>query len=121
MRFEVDYGKIGHRIRQARQKRGLTQTELGELVECSNNHMSHIESGQTKVSLSLLLSISYALDTSIEYFLLDTPYTKPEALINGELKEKLFRCDRTTLLTVNKILDALLEQQTLYQKESDFN
>lgn len=121
MQFEVDYKKVGHRIRKLRQRHGLTQMQLGELVDCSNNHMSHIESGQTKVSLTLLLKISYALDAPLEYFLLDTPYARPEAIINTDLKDKLSRCDRTTLLTVNKILDALLEQQELYKKMFDHN
>ena len=104
MQPEIDFDKVGHRVRMARQRRGLTQAELSELVDCSNNHMSHIESGQTKVSLSLL------------FFLLDTPYARRDALIDNEISQKLARCDRQTLLSVNKILDVLLEQQSYYKK-----
>lgn len=121
MQFEVDYKKVGRRIRELRQKHNLTQMQLGELVDCSNNHISHIESGQTKISLTLLLKISYALDAPLEYFLLDTPYARPDVIISTDLTDKLSRCDRTTLLTVNKILDALLEQQELYKKMLDHN
>ena len=46
----VDFTKIGQRIKAARLEKGLNQSELGELVGCSNNHMSHVEVGQTKVS-----------------------------------------------------------------------
>ena len=102
MQPEIDFDKVGHRVRMARQRRGLTQAELSELVDCSNNHMSHIESGQTKVSLSLLLKLSYALDTSLDFFLLDTPYARRDALIDNEISQKLARCDRQTLLSVNK-------------------
>lgn len=116
MQPEIDFDKVGHRVRMARQRRGLTQAELSELVDCSNNHMSHIESGQTKVSLSLLLKLSYALDTSLDFFLLDTPYARRDALIDNEISQKLARCDRQTLLSVNKILDVLLEQQSYYKK-----
>lgn len=117
MQPEIDYDKVGQRVRQARIRRGLTQAELGELVDCSNNHMSHIESGQTKVSLTLLLKLSYALDTSLDFFLLDTPYARREALMDSEINKKLARCDRQTLLAVNRILDVLLEQQEYYKKE----
>lgn len=117
MQPEIDYDKVGQRVRQARTLRGLTQAELGELVDCSNNHMSHIESGQTKVSLTLLLKISYALDTSLDFFLLDTPYARREALMDTEINRKLAKCDRQTLLSVNRILDVLLEQQEYYKKE----
>ena len=89
MQPEIDFDKVGHRVRMARQRRGLTQAELSELVDCSNNHMSHIESGQTKVSLSLLLKLSYALDTSLDFFLLDTPYARRDALIDNEISQKL--------------------------------
>lgn len=37
-------------------------------------------------------------------------------LIDNEISQKLARCDRQTLLSVNKILDVLLEQQSYYKK-----
>ena len=46
---EIDYKKIGMRIRAARLEKGYSQADLGALVGCSNNHMSHVEVGQTKV------------------------------------------------------------------------
>ena len=52
---EIDYVKIGQRIRAARLEKGYSQADLGALVGCSNNHMSHVEVGQTKVSLAMLL------------------------------------------------------------------
>lgn len=47
MQPEINFDKVGYSVRLARQRRGLTQAELSELVDCSNNHMSHIESGST--------------------------------------------------------------------------
>ena len=44
---EIDYVKIGQRIRAARLEKGYSQADLGALVGCSNNHMSHVEVGQT--------------------------------------------------------------------------
>lgn len=117
MQPDIDFDKVGQRVRMARQMRGMTQAELGELVDCSNNHMSHIESGQTKVSLSLLLKLSYALDTSLDYFLLDTPYARREAMIDNEINQKLAKCDRQTLLAVNKMLDLLINLQEQYKKD----
>lgn len=113
MQPEIDYIKIGKRIKSARLEKGLKQTELGSMVGCSNNHMSHIEVGQTKVSLPLLLKLSLALDKNFDYFLLDTPYARKESIIDSEIAEKLKQCNPTTLITINKILDALLEQQDI--------
>ena len=111
MQPEINYTKIGQRIKSARLEKGYSQAELGERVGCSNNHMSHIEVGQTKVSLTMLLKISSALEKDLDYFLLDTPYAKRDSIINSEIAAKLKNCAPATLIVVNKILDSLLELQ----------
>ena len=113
MQPDIDYAKIGQRIKSARQEKGFSQADLGALVGCSNNHMSHVEVGQTKVSLSMLLKLSIVLDKNFDYFLLDTPYAKCESIIDAEIARKLQACNATTLITLNKIIDALLEQQKI--------
>ena len=113
MQPEVDFTKIGQRIKTARVEKRLSQAELGALVGCSNNHMSHVEVGQTKVSLSMLLKLSLVLEKDFDYFLLDTPYVKNERIISTEITDKLRKCNTTTLISINKIIDVLLEQQKL--------
>ena len=111
MQPEIDYGKIGQRIKAARLEKGYSQADLGALIGCSNNHMSHVEVGQTKVSLPMLLKLSFVLEKNFDYFLLDTPYAKCDSIINLEIADKLKQCDVTTLITVSKIIDVLLEHQ----------
>lgn len=108
---EIDFVRIGKRIRSARQEKGLNQAELGRMVGCSNNHMSHIEIGQTKVSLSMLLKISCVLDKDLNYFLLDTPFTQRDCIIDTEIANKLERCSPATLVAVSRVIDILLDQQ----------
>ena len=111
MQPTVDFTKIGQRIKAARLEKCLNQSELGELVGCSNNHMSHVEVGQTKVSLSMLMKLSLVLEKDFDYFLMDTPYVRQERLIDTEILKKLKKCTPATLLSVSKIIDVLLEQQ----------
>ena len=120
MQPEIDYVKIGQRIKTARLERGYSQADLGALVGCSNNHMSHVEIGQTKVSLPMLLKLAYVLEKNFDYFLLDTPYAKCESIINSELAGKLSQCDSATLITISKIIDALLEQQKILHSNQKF-
>ena len=87
------------------------QGKCYRLVDCSNNYLSHIETAQCKVSLSMLLKLSYALGESIEYFLLDTPYACAETIINREISKKLAKCSPFTLNAASKMIDILLEQQ----------
>lgn len=65
---EIDYVKIGQRIRAARLEKGYSQADLGALVGCSNNHMSHVEVGQTKVSLAMLLKLAFVLEKNFTIF-----------------------------------------------------
>ncbi len=110
MQPEIDYLKIGQRIRSARLEKKLSQAELGAMVGCSNNHMSHVEVGQTKVSLPMLLRLAYVLEKDFDYFFMDTPYAKKDNLINNEIAIKLAQCDTATLIAVSKMIDVLLEQ-----------
>lgn len=113
MQPEIDYVKIGRRIKAARLEKGYSQADLGALVGFSNNHMSHVEVGQTKVSLAMLLKLSTVLEKDFDFFLLDTPYAKCDSIINKEIAEKLQRCSATALITISKIIDVLIEQQKL--------
>ena len=113
MQPEINYTMVGQRIRTARLQKKLSQADLGSLVGCSNNHISHIETAQTKVSLSMLTKLALALDQDLDYFLLDTQYAKRDE----EIAEKLSRCNTSTLLTVNQMLDLLLKQQEMNDLE----
>ncbi len=117
MQPDIDYEKIGRRIKAARLEKGLNQSDLGELIGCSNNHISHVEVGQTKVSLGMLMKLSVILDKDFDYFLFDTPYTRRESIINTEIADKLKECTPATLISVSKIIDVLLEQQRIIGSE----
>ncbi|MBE6985466.1 MAG: helix-turn-helix transcriptional regulator [Ruminococcaceae bacterium] len=67
----MDYFAIGQRIRKARKARGLSQEALAERVEISVTHMSHIETGNTKLSLAVLVDLAIALDVSTDELLFD--------------------------------------------------
>ena len=69
--FEPDYKAIGNRIKQARKRQKITQKKLAEMTDLSTSHMSHIESGKTKVSLPSLIQIANALHTTVDSLLHD--------------------------------------------------
>lgn len=58
----MDYYKIGQKIRKIRKAHGLSQEELAERINISTTHMSHIETGNTKLSLPVLVDIAAALE-----------------------------------------------------------
>jgi len=58
----MDYYKIGQKIRKIRKAHGLSQEELAEKVNISTTHMSHIETGNTKLSLPVFVDIAAVLE-----------------------------------------------------------
>lgn len=75
--MEVDYISIGKRVKQFRSKRGLSQEVVSELSGLTPAHFSHVETGNTKVSLPSLVKIANALDVTMDDLLTDNiPHTK---------------------------------------------
>lgn len=77
----MDYYEIGQRIRRIRKAHKLSQEELAEKVGISTTHMSHIETGNTKLSLPVLVSIASTLSVRTDDLLYDaSPLTASAAL-----------------------------------------
>lgn len=77
----MDYYKIGQQIRKMRKAHGLSQEELAERVNISTTHMSHIETGNTKLSLPVLVDIATALEVRTDDLLVGRfPETKNTAM-----------------------------------------
>ena len=58
-------GRIGMLIRDARKHRGLTQSQLADLLSTSQSAINRIEKGQQNLSLEMLARIGAALDSEI--------------------------------------------------------
>ena len=58
----MDYYVIGQNIRKVRKAKNLSQEELAEKIGISTTHMSHIETGNTKLSLPVLVDIAAVLE-----------------------------------------------------------
>ncbi len=104
---EVDYAKLGLRIKEARIANGITQSALAEMVGCNISHISNIENNYTKLSLNVLLAIANALNTSIDYLLsnqyisssaLDNEIMRIIASIDDAKKEKLLKAIKIIFL-----------------------
>lgn len=68
---ELDYVAIGERIRIIRKAKGFTQEKLCEKLDISKTHISRIETGRTKLSLSLLVNIANYFGVTADNLLCD--------------------------------------------------
>ena len=86
----MDYEKIGMRVRLFRRRNGLSQEQLAELVDISVPHMSHIETGNTKLSLPVFVALAEALGVRTDELLHD-PIPDHDTVLR-ELTGILDRC-----------------------------
>lgn len=106
MQQEIDYAKLGLKIKEIRQSRGMTQDCLAELVGCNTSHISNIENSHTKVSLNVLLAIANVLDSSIDY-LLSGQYTNTPLALDNEILRMLQKCDTQKKEKILKIIEII--------------
>lgn len=100
----VDYYQIGQRIRKYRKAKSLSQEQLAEQVGISVPHMSHIETGNTKLSLPVLVEIAKALEVQTDDLLHDEP--QASGRINAELQAFFDSCTTQEKQIYTEILKA---------------
>lgn len=101
----MDYYAIGQQIRKSRKARGLSQEQLAEMVNISTTHMSHIETGNTKLSLPVLVDIANALDVRTDDLLDRSQYTTGNAV--EEIAAMLESCSAQEAKVVVDIVKAV--------------
>ncbi len=101
----MDYYEIGQRIRSCRRAMGLSQEQLAEQVSISTTHMSHIETGATKLSLPVLVSLAEALGTSTDSLLFEEKRLTKSASLS-RIAELLEDCSPAQAQILGEILQS---------------
>ena len=101
----MDYYKIGQKIRKIRKAHGLSQEELAEMGNISTTHMSHIETGNTKLSLPVFVDIAAALEVRTDD-LLDTPTAATTSTSMDEIAAVLERCSAQEAKVIADVVKA---------------
>ena len=70
--MEINYIKLGERIRFYRTNAGLSQEKLADIIDVSFQHMSNIETGKKGLSLETIINITHALNISADQLLADS-------------------------------------------------
>lgn len=109
--MELDYYKIGQKIRKARKAADLSQEQLAEKVNISVTHMSHIETGNTKLSLPVLVDIAWALQVRTDTLLFDTER------VGGHYREELAEITKDCSDAEMKFMTEILQSCRRYIDE----
>lgn len=62
---------LGQKVKTRRRELGYTQTELADRMQVTQSYISQLEYDGFNPSMQMIISIAVALETSIDYLLLD--------------------------------------------------
>ena len=116
--MEPDYKALGKWIRIARINADMTQDRLSTMLEMSPSHMSNIETGSTRISLTALVSIANALGVTVDDLLYDSiVHARPQ--LERDIQQIVDSCDDYELRVVKdvtqSVVDALRANEKLRQ------
>lgn len=106
--MELDYKAIGKRIKIARIKADLTQEKLSEMVGVSPTHMSNVETGTTRVSLTTIVGIANALGITSDDLLCDS-VIKVKVQFEKDIALVLEDCDEYEIRVIRDLAAATKE------------
>lgn len=102
----MDYYEIGQRIRKYRKAYNLSQEQLADRVQISTTHMSHIETGNTKLSLAVLVKIAEVLSVQTDALIYDKPKVNRTAM-KDEISDVLSSCKPHELKIITDVIKSL--------------
>ena len=102
----LNFKRIGEKLRTIRLSKNLTQEYIANAVDINTSHISNIENNRVKVSLSTLVQICNALDTTVDC-VLSEEYTDSSSAIEQEILHELHACSNETKEQILKIIKAL--------------
>lgn len=106
--MELDYKAIGKRIKIARINKDFTQERLSEIIGISPTHLSNIETGTTRVSLSVIVSIANALQVTCDDLLCDN-VVKSNVQFQRDIAHVLADCDEYEIRVICDMAVAIKE------------
>lgn len=105
---------IGNIIKQARQKKSLSQCALAEQVGLSEKHVSNIERGLNFPSLDTFFKLCEVLNLSLENF--GVNINKSLSSVQQELLSKILCASDTDIKAYNNSIDFINNLKILYKR-----
>ena len=109
---QLFFQKLGERIAEHRKARGMTQTQLAELLDCSQQRVVSLEKGRRRVPVTDLPTLSESLGMSVEELIgLEAQPTKrgPTPKIQQQL-EQIAKLPRSQQKFVSQMIETVLQQ-----------
>ena len=117
----MNFNLLGCRIREKRMSQHMSQEKLAEMVDVSVTYIGAIENARKHPSLTTLVNIANALETTPDFLLsgslyYDTPVCKNEF---SELLQDCSLYERTIIMALAKFLKSVLRENGSSEKRAD--
>ena len=116
--MEINYVKLGKRIRRIRDDRKLSQEKVAKEIGVSVAHMSNIENGKTKFSLPVLINIAETLGVTPDVLLMEQVNTngKTRGVLVKQIDDQLSGCDEAQIFMIEEIVHRANKLLAEYEK-----
>ncbi len=106
--MELNYKELGKRIKIARIKADMTQEKLADTMGLSPSHMSNIETGTTRVSLTALVNIANTLSVTVDDLLYDSViHARPQ--LERDIQQIVDDCNDYELRVVKEVTQSVVD------------
>lgn len=103
---ELNFEQISHRLKEIRIEKGITQEYVAKIADVNTSHISNIENGRVKVSLTTLVQMCNALGITLDY-ILSGEYPDASSALDREILHAIHDCDTKTKEQILKIISVL--------------
>lgn len=104
----LNYKAIGQRIKIARIKKDLTQEQVANVVGVTPAHMSNIETGTTRVSITTLVNIANLLSVTLNDLLCED-IIQARIPFEKDIKEIIDTCSNSEVRIAKAVLRSVVE------------
>ncbi len=106
--MDKDLIQLGLKIGNKRREKNLTQGELAERLNISNNHLSSLENGRSGPSYVLFKELCEELELDPGYLMFGESENIP---VSDSLIHKLNCCDTEQQIFISQIIDIMLNKK----------
>ena len=103
---DLNFENIGKRIRDVRISKKLRQEYLAHAANVNTSHISNIENNRVKISLTTLVHVCNAMNTTVDY-ILSNEYTETTSALDNAILRELQNCSDDKKEKILKIIQIL--------------
>mgnify|MGYP001781451708 CR=1 FL=1 len=103
---DLNFENIGKRIRDVRISKKLTQEYLAHAANVNTSHISNIENNRVKISLTTLVHVCNAMNTTVDY-ILSNEYNETTSALDNAILRELQNCSDDKKEKILKIIQIL--------------